>query len=110
MQCGSHTMRPKGFEGNKMKRRELLKALPVAAVAPLVSVSGESSNPIPAARKAFREAFAADPYFRNTYVANIACAIYDTLNVPANQPTPNLASMGGADYMADKIVRLIFES
>ena len=41
-----------------------------------------AQNPIAEARKVMREAFAADPEFRRTYVDNIAILMWDRLGTP----------------------------
>ncbi len=53
------------------------------------------------ARKAIADAFAADPDFRNGYVANIAMLLHDRYGI-RNYEKRNKAG--------DDIVRLIFES
>lgn len=55
------------------------------------------------ARRVIRDAFAEDPDFRHSYQANIAVAIYEQLDFKP-------AYIGECNEVADKIIKLIFES
>jgi hypothetical protein len=58
-----------------------------------------SSGMIKAAREVLKQAWHEDDGFRNSYVANIACIIYDNSNI----------DMMKANDIADRILKQCFE-
>lgn len=61
-----------------------------------------TTNPIASARKRMRDAFAADPAFEETYVANIAMLLHDRLN------DDRLNDIAFRDKIAKELIKLIF--
>ena len=61
------------------------------------------------ARATMVQAFKKDPEFKQGYVANIACLIYDNQKNSTSPPKENLRKMDGCNRMAERIMKLIFE-
>ena len=65
------------------------------------------------ARNEIAKAFKDDPDFRKGYEANIAMLIYDDQNIDLHWDTSkrstHLKTIEGCNYIADKILTLIFE-
>jgi hypothetical protein len=61
-----------------------------------------TTNPITSARKRMRDAFAADPAFEDTYIANIAMLLHDRLD------DDRLKDRAFRDKIAKELIKLVF--
>ncbi len=61
-----------------------------------------TTSPIASARKRMRDAFAADPAFEDTYIANVAMLLYDRLE------DDRLKDRSFRDKIAKELIKLIF--
>ena len=46
---------------------------------------------------------------RRGYIANVACLLYDNQRITESPPRENLKKTDGAERMAERIVRLLFD-
>jgi len=46
---------------------------------------------------------------RRGYIADIACLLYDNQRITESPPRENLKKIDGAERMAERIVRLLFD-
>jgi len=46
---------------------------------------------------------------RRGYIADIACLLYDNQRLTVSPPRENLTTTDGAERMAERIVRLLFD-